>query len=534
MAKTKSIKTFAEKGCNLYNLIKANGEDPYFMEVLYYYVRRSLLRADFDLSEYEAFTINGKYLGYKLEVDFGNAFDNVIQSLSFALSVRALILNPSNIKNCYDSRLLFCTIPDFLTWESHRIIMECLDDDDFHFIYQMIVDAIEKGMVDDTNKQLFNERTIRPEFHHLEDFCKLMAKDPEYNGQSIIKNNAYLCSDIDEFVITKSVDYVGNTAFAYCENLKVIKFERKVLLGKFPIIECHNLKQIVVPTEYLEYYKEALPYYKDIIFDHEQEFELKEIEIDPNSDVVETENIVETENFVEKIEVEGYGNLEIEHVFLDNPYSYSCVEKDDNQDLKIDFSSINKIFEKKATSYKYFWFLSIISLAKERQDLNLSYNDILFRMAAMAWPIIFSYGINLGDRDMISKYLSEIQITTGLPPTVSSMRLEKYLQQNYKFQGIKSILSPLLKNVPYRFLSPWYKYTSDDDVIVGSNRKNFTGIYALKDDGIVIKKAWWDYIKHHYSEICNMSKKSLKAYISGYNDDKAVLKLFTNGISFIG
>lgn len=528
MAKTKSIKMFAEKNCNLYKLIKANGEDPYFMEVLYYYVRRSLLRADFDLSEYEAFTINGKYLGYKLEVDFGNAFDNVIRSLSFALSVRALILDPSYIQNCYDSRLLFGTMPDYLTWESHRIIMECNDDDDFHFIYQMIVDAIENGMVDDTNKQLFNERTVRPEFHHLEDFCKLMAKDPDYHGQSIIKSNAYLCSDIEDFVITKSIDYVGNTAFAYCENLKLIKFDRKVLFGKYPIIECHNLKQIVVPTEHLDYYKEALPYYRDIIFDHEQEFELKEPETDSKTDVVETENVVET------IKVEDYGDLVVEHVYIDSPSSNSYVKKDDNQDLKIDFSSINKIFEKKATSYKYFWFLSIISLAKERQDLKISYNDILFRMAAMAWPLVLVYELSFGDRDMMKAYLRNIQITTGLPPTVTSFRVEGYLQHNYQSQGLLSILSPLLKNVPYRFLSPWYKYTSDEDVILASNRKDFIGLYALKDDGIVLNKAWWDYIEHHYKDICNMSTKSLKSYISGYNVDYDFLtNIFNKGISFV-
>ena len=31
-----------------------------------------------------------------------------------------------------------------------------------------------------------------------------------------------------------------------------------------------------------------------------------------------------------------------------------------------------------------------------------------------------------------------------------------------------------------------------------------------------------------------MSIKSMKAYLSGYNNDKAVVKLFVNGISFIG
>ena len=155
-------------------------------------------------------------------------------------------------------------------------------------------------------------------------------------------------------------------------------------------------------------------------------------------------------------------------------------------------------------------------------------------MAAMAWPLVLVYELSFGDRDMMKAYLRNIQITTGLPPTVTSFRVEGYLQHNYQSQGLLSILSPLLKNVPYRFLSPWYKYTSDEDVILASNRKDFIGLYALKDDGIVLNKAWWNYIEHHYKDICNMSTKSLKSYISGYNVDYDFLtNIFNKGISFV-
>ena len=58
---------------------------------------------------------------------------------------------------------------------------------------------------------------------------------------------------------------MGNTAFAYCKNLKEILFEGKVLFGKFPIIECDNLKQIIVPNGLRSYYAECLPYYKSFI-----------------------------------------------------------------------------------------------------------------------------------------------------------------------------------------------------------------------------------------------------------------------------
>ena len=520
MKDQKLIKTFADKDCNVYNLIKANGENSYFMEVLYYYVRRSLYEADFNLYEYDGFNINGKYLGKKLEVNFGSAYDNVIQSLGFALSVRALMLNPSYIKNCYDSRLLFYTISDYLTWASHRIIMECINDEDFLFIYQMIVDAKEKGMIDDTYKQLFKARTNRPEFHHLEDYCKLLAKDPEYNGKSVIKNNAYLCSDIAEFTITKAIDYVGDTVFAYCDNLKEIRFERKVLFGKFPIIECKNLQRIIVPTEFLDYYKAELAYYKYIICDQEHLIEIKEEEKCSHVETVE--------------KVDNSDDLEIEHVYVDSLSADPYVETEEAPEVHIDFSKIGEIFEKKASSYKYFWFLSIISLANERNNLKITYKDIVVRMAAMAWPMIFEDEINLGKRDMISQYLSAVEKATKLIPAATSKVVENYLTQHYQSQGVDRILSPLLKNVPYRFLSPWIKYTSDDDVVAESNKSNFTGLYALNKEGISLNETWWNYIQKNYRDICKQAIESFEEYLKENNNDMALVKFKVSGVAFIG
>lgn len=507
MKDQKLIKTFANQDCNVYNLIKANGENSYFMEVLYYYVRRSLYEADFNLYEYDGFNINGKYLGKKLEVNFGSSYDNVIQSLGFALSVRALMLNPSYIKNCYDSRLLFYTISDYLTWVSHRIIMECINDEDFLFIYQMIVDAKEKGIIDDINKQLFKTRTIRPEFHHLEDYCKVLAKDPDYNGKSVIKNNAYLCSDMEEFTITKAIDYIGDTAFAYCENLKEIKFERKVLFGKFPIIECKNLKRIVVPKELLDYYKEALPYYKNIITDRESDIK---------------EPVIEKEE----------QDLEIEHVYVDIPSSESYIETEVDQNESeeaIDFTTIEKVFDKKATSYKYFWFMAIISLAKEKGVLELPYKDILIRMATLAWPIVMSDGIDLGKNDLIVRYLNDIQKKSFLINNASIVVVESYLRDNYDTKDIGKILSPLLKNVPYRFLSPWIKYTTDEEVVKKSLKKSSHGFYEIHEDRIIINQVWWDYIIEHYDEVCDFALQSFLSYVKQNNKSIKLLKLMKFG-----
>ena len=140
MAKMKSTKTFAETNNRLYQLIKKNITDSYFLEVLYYHFRMALSMKNFNLSGVETLIISGKYLGYDLEVNLDRNFNNVIRSLNIALSLRAFLLDSSYIKTVYDDKLLFGSIDsNYLSWESHRAIMKLMDDEEFSNIYQMII-----------------------------------------------------------------------------------------------------------------------------------------------------------------------------------------------------------------------------------------------------------------------------------------------------------------------------------------------------------------------------------------------------------
>ena len=155
-------------------------------------------------------------------------------------------------------------------------------------------------------------------------------------------------------------------------------------------------------------------------------------------------------------------------------------------------------------------------------------------MAAMAWPMIFEDEINLGKRDMISQYLSAVEKATKLIPAATSKVVENYLTQHYQSQGIDRILSPLLKNVPYRFLSPWVRYTSDDDVIMESNRRDFSGLYALNKEGILLNETWWNYIQENYRDICKQAIDSFEDYLKDNNNGMALLKFKVGGVAFIG
>lgn len=229
-------------------------------------------------------------------------------------------------------------------------------------------------------------------------------------------------------------------------------------------------------------------------------------------------------------------DLQIEHVYIDipsaEPYQDIEIEQTVNsiqEDEKkhIDTNKLKTVFEKKASSYKYFWMISIISLAKEKQQLSLSFKEITIRMAALAWPIIFEDEIDLGKTDMMKKYLEEVHKKTFIIKQATSKVVESSLYQHYSSKGIDRILAPLMKNVPYRFLSPWIRYTTDEDVIRLSCSDEFDGLYALHSNYIVIDEIWWEYIDTHYSEICNFIKLSFLEYVKKYNSNLRLLRLMT-------
>ncbi len=418
---------------------------------------------------------------------------------------------------------------NFIAWNGHQTIVECLGDDDFRYIYNMILYYRGNHKLSEELVEEFKSKTIRPKYRHFDEFCRSKASDPDYNGKTIIKHNAYLNADFQMFEVPESVDYIGDTAFAYCNNLVTLKLTRKVHFGHFPIIECSKLRQIIVPEEYLDYYKQELPYYKDIITDHELEIieepPVDEAQPEEQVNVAEIEDVyIEVPSADSYIDVEEGPEVEVEEVAEDMPES----------EPEADFSTIKTIFDKKASSYKYFWFLAIISLAKEHNVLALTYKGIVTRMAAMAWPLVFEEGINLGKTDQMENYLKSVQKATNIIHAASSNVVENHIKMNYESRGIGKLLAPLLKNVPYRFLSPWVKYTTDAEVIAESNRRNFTGMYALSDGCIILNEDWWDYIQEHYSELCSFATQSFLDYAKQYNDAMKLLKFRTTGFSFIG
>lgn len=495
------------KSVSLISYIKSSVEDEYAMNVFYGIVKESFARNDFSLSNLSSLYIDGRFFGEDINITLRAKYNKTPKHvLALLLSIRLLMLNPKLVKFCNDDNLIITSrIEESFQWvEFMAFILDNWEDEEIKILYSMLEDYHFDEKFTDDEKKEFQETILMPEYRNERAYYKELAKSTSGVSCHVIGNCAFLESNIiDKYVVTKDIEYVGDTAFSYCENLETLVFEDKVLFGVFPIIECLKLRQIIVPTSLVDYYKEELKYYEDIISDCEitkpEDIKDGRTGTRPNrSEIKEPERRVGDGTVIKK---------------------------------EIDYKTLESVFDKKATSYKYFWFVSLISLAKESGKLVVPYKDIVIRMAALAWPIIFEYDIALNKIDMLPKYLEEITRKTKLIKSASSSVVNNYLTQHYNSQGIDKILTPLLKNVPYRFLSPWIPFTTNEEVVEKSQSSNYPCLYSLHENVVVLDEDWWEYIDENYDSICEFSKNSFVNYVKQFNNHMQLLKFLTNGWS---
>ncbi len=185
---------------------------------------------------------------------------------------------------------------------------------------------------------------------------------------------------------------------------------------------------------------------------------------------------------------------------------------------KNDIEKLWHVFDKKATSYKYFWFLSILELYKEKQDASIPYKYILIRMASKAWQYVFLKNGRFSQSDQLPIYLRTIKSVLKMKDTEEESDVEDKIENGllgYTYQ----MLNPLLKNVPYRFLSPWIPFTNNDDVKQKSQDRDSRCLYGLYDNHITIHEIWKEYLIEHYDEINIFIINGLKTHLNISHSD---------------
>lgn len=198
----------------------------------------------------------------------------------------------------------------------------------------------------------------------------------------------------------------------------------------------------------------------------------------------------------------------------------------------LDENRLSKVFDNKTTSYKYFWALSILNVFKEKKMECLRMNDIIIDMVALAWHIINHDGSNIGGVDSLPSIIQKLRMLTKLEHAADEAIVKEVLLRKMSDKNVRHVLYRLCINVPYRFLSPWITYKSDEDTIRRSRRYQNGCPYALmpilesndlnidnKVNRLVLNPEWSDYLYKNEPILTELIKSSLNQYMQRWNND---------------
>ena len=254
----------------LFHYIESIVDDKFAMKELYIHLIQNMVHNHYSLNN--VCKIHIKRDGdEELYIDIDNQYRTGIESFCILLSVRALILNKEWIKCCHPYYLLFTPSSTKKgRWiERLPFINQCRSDDEFKVIYRIFKYISTQGKLSSCK-----EKSIKKALSFLKSIAKTNANKTKTvpltdTSKATISNNAHVCDEaLTCYDIPSSICHIGDTAFAYCSNLTTIQFHNnQTTFGKFPIIECPKLSRIIVPQGTATYYKNALPYYKEIIIE---------------------------------------------------------------------------------------------------------------------------------------------------------------------------------------------------------------------------------------------------------------------------
>jgi hypothetical protein len=185
------------------------------------------------------------------------------------------------------------------------------------------------------------------------------------------------------------------------------------------------------------------------------------------------------------------------------------------QNIKLPVSSLSRIFENTTATYKFYWFVAIMDIVVKEHKTRISFWEIIAGMIAESWYPIHYFKLSFGKSDSLFVKSLEIQKEYQISIESDKEKIKNLLVDNLK--ETKKFLKIFSINVPYRFLSPWIRYTYDEDVIAKSQLFENNALYAIYNDEIVINDLWVEYLTKHYKILRDFAFWNLTEFLQKRN-----------------
>lgn len=185
------------------------------------------------------------------------------------------------------------------------------------------------------------------------------------------------------------------------------------------------------------------------------------------------------------------------------------------QNSKLPIPTLAGIFSNTTATYKFYWFVALLDIVVKERKTRISFWEIIAGMVAESWYPIHYFKLSFGKSDSLFDKSLEIQNAFQISIESNKEEIKEYLLDN--LNGTKKFLRIFTLNVPYRFLSPWIKYTYDEDVVAKSQRFENDCLYAIYGDEIVINDNWVEYLTEHYTILRDFAFWNLTEFLQKRN-----------------
>lgn len=185
------------------------------------------------------------------------------------------------------------------------------------------------------------------------------------------------------------------------------------------------------------------------------------------------------------------------------------------QNKHLPISALAGIFSNTTATYKFYWFVSLMDIVVKERKTRISFWEIIAGMVAESWYPIHYFKLSFGKSDSLFNNSLEIQKEFQISIDSDKKKIKNQLLDN--IDGTKKFLRVFSLNVPYRFLSPWIRYTYDEDVVAKSQRFENDCLYAIYGDEIVINEEWIDYLRENYTILRDFAFWNLTEFLQKRN-----------------
>ena len=187
------------------------------------------------------------------------------------------------------------------------------------------------------------------------------------------------------------------------------------------------------------------------------------------------------------------------------------------ENIKFPVTRLSQVFSNTTATYKFYWFVSLLDIVVKERKTKMLFWEIIAGMVAESWYPIHYFKLSFGKSDSLYVQSMALQQELGISIDADRTRIKQILLNNIDNSRTKSLLRVFTLNVPYRFLSPWITYTTDNDVVSRSQRFENNCIYAINGETIELNPVWRDYLMEHYGILRDFAFWNLAVFLQKRN-----------------